>query len=203
MSRDDVRAAYIDGVAAVADVVADFGERDWSAPACGTWTAADTVRHLLTVARWYGQWLDRALAGDVTPPFPGRQIDAYAAAALDEVGGLDPTDAVAEFQTTAMTYLERAERHWDLPEAYPFGVVTVGLHLGVAAAEWHLHAWDLSGVRGDRHRPDRPDVLLIAAGECVAAASGGARGAVVRRLVPLAARRSPWESLLKRTGRSA
>jgi uncharacterized protein (TIGR03083 family) len=196
-----VASLYTEGVDGVVAQAVGLTSAQWSAPACGSWSAADTMRHLVSVAGWYHDWLDRAIEGDESRPFPGEQIDAYTAAALDEQQHLTPDEAVAEFRRSATDYLERAGEHLDLPYAFPFGTVTVGLHLGVAAAEWHLHAWDLSATTDHRYRPDEPGALMLAVGQCVAAASGGFKGAVVRRVTPLAARRSPWETLLRRSGR--
>lgn len=201
MDADVVASLYTEGVDAVARQAAVFTARDWSAPACGSWSAADTMRHLVSVAGWYHDWLDRAIDGETSRPFPGEQIDAYTSAALHERQHVTPGDAVAEFRTSASGYLVRARERWDLPYGFPFGTVTVGLHLGVAATEWHLHAWDLSNVTGRRHRPQDPGGLMFAASECVAATSGRFKGALVRRVTPVAARRSPWETLLRRSGR--
>lgn len=192
---------FTEGVEAVRRHVTELTPGQWAMPVCGTWSAEDTVRHLVSVANWYHEWLNRAIAGDVSRPFPGEQIDAYAAAALEDHQHTSGPDATIAFAESANAYLDRAIERWDLPYGFPFGEVTVGLHAAVAAAEWHLHAWDLSLVGLQRHRPARPDRLMIAAGECVAEAQGGVRGALVRTMLPLAARRSPWETMLRRSGR--
>lgn len=202
MEAGEVAELYDDGVAAAVATAERLTRAQWSAPACGSWSAADTVRHLVSVAGWYHDWLDRALDGDASKPFPGGQIDAYAAAGLTDLNGMPHDEAVGEFGRSAESYLARALEHWDLPYGFPFGTATTGLHLGVAAAEWHLHAWDLSTLTDDRHRPEHPDRLLSAVGECVAAVSGGFKGSLVRRVAPLAARRTPWETLLRRSGRA-
>ena len=199
--RDELAELYLEGVEAVVSRGRTFAAGQWSLPACGSWTTADTVCHLVSVSGWYHDWLDRALDGDASRPFGGEHIDAYTAAALEEQGHLAPDAATEEFDRSARHYLARTDERRELPYGFPFGTVTVGLHLGVAAAEWHLHAWDLSTATGDRHRPADPALLLRAVGECVAAASGGFRGGLVRRVVPLAARRNPWETLLRRSGR--
>jgi uncharacterized protein (TIGR03083 family) len=198
---EDVASSYTEGVDAVVARTAELTSGQWSAPACGSWSAADTMRHLVSVAGWYHDWLDRAIDRDESRPFPGEQIDAYTAAALEERQHLTPAEAVAEFRRSATDYLDRAGEHLDLPYAFPFGTVTVGLHLGVAAAEWHLHAWDLSTTTDRRHRPDDPGELVLAVAECVAATSGRFKGGLVRRVTPFAVRRSPWETLLRRSGR--
>jgi len=196
-----VARLYHQGVEAVVELAGELVPRQWSTPACGSWSAADTVRHLLSVSRWYHAWLDRAIEGDVSRPFPGEQIDAYAAAALADGRTLTPGAAAAAFERSATEYQARAAEHRDLPYGFPFGIATVGLHLGVAAAEWHLHAWDLSTVTAQRHRPEDPGLLLRATGECVAATSGRWKAAAVRRVVPVMSRRSPWETMLRRSGR--
>jgi hypothetical protein len=188
-------------VTAVQTVGGRFEPGDWERPACGHWSATDTARHLLVVARWYHSWLDRALAGDSSRPFDGSEIDAHNEQALAELDGMSGERAIADFADAALSYLERAEANWDVPFGYPFGVVTAGLHCGAAASEWHLHAWDLSTVGQPLHRPNDAGLLFTAAGRCVAQATGGLTGAVIGRLIPIGARLSPWQTLLKRSGR--
>ena len=196
-----VHALYRDGVDSVDRISSRLTPQSWEAPACGGWTGTETARHLLAVARWYHDWLDRAIGGDPSSPFPPSELDERNDAALLEVAALSGTEAVAEFVETASSYLGRTAEHWDLPFGYPFGTVTVGLHCGVAAAEWHLHAWDLSATLDLRHRPQDPQALFTAAGMCVAEAHGGVRGRMLRRLVPLGAKRNPWATIVKRSGR--
>lgn len=202
MPPDDVRRVYLDGVAAVEAITSEFDAMHWDALVCGSWTATETVRHLVAVANWYHEWLDRAIAGESAAPFAASEIDAQTASSLRSFAHLDGPTAVGEFSHRAQAYLDRVTAHWDVPYAYPFGDVTAGLHAGVAAAEWHLHAWDLSRAAGVRHEPGDPATLFVAAGRCVAAAEGGIKGAVLERIVPLAARRGPWSQMLRRSGRS-
>ena len=197
----EVRRLYREGVGAIGSITAAFDESDWVQPACGEWDAADTARHVLSVVDWYHEWLDRALDGVVTRPFPEAEIDQRTAAALTEYADLSGPEAVARFTSRADAYVGRVEAHWETTYAYPFGVVTAGLHCGIAAAEWHIHAWDLSAVSGARHEPVDADRLFVAAASCVAAGQGGIRGALLGRLAPLAVRRSPWQAMLKRSGR--
>jgi hypothetical protein len=79
--------------------------------------------------------------------------------------------------------------------------VTVGLHAGVAAAEWHLHTWDLAGAAGKSHRPSDPHTLFLATATCMLAAQGGLRARLGSKLVPGLAKRDPWGQLLRRSGR--
>ncbi len=192
---------FRDGVAAVERVAAATSSEAWQRPACGHWTGVQTARHLLAVARWYHGWLDRAIAGDSSPPFPAAEMDHHNDRALTAVGDLAADEAIALFVETATEYVDRVVDHWDLAYGYPFGTVTAGLHCGVAAPEWHLHAWDLSRNTPVRHRPSDPDKLFKAAAMCVAEARGGLAGAVMRSLIPLGARLRPWDTLLRRSGR--
>lgn len=201
LAPNAVKDLYLEGVQAVERVARQLGSADWEQPACGHWSGTETARHLLAVARWYHAWLDRALAGDKAQPFPARDMDEQNRQALVDLSDLEAVNAIAGFAESAEAYVDRALNHWDLPFGYPYGLVTVGLHCAVAATEWHLHAWDLSTVAGPLHSPQNPQRLFTAAGLCVAHAEGGIRGAVLRKLVPIGARRSPWETLLTRSGR--
>lgn len=198
-----VQTLFAEGVSAVQNVAARLTDDLWTQPACGSWSAADTARHLLGVSAWYHEWLDRSLDGATTAPFPAAEIDAQNAAALAELLELSGPDAIDAFVDSATAYLERVTEHWDAPYEFPFGSVTAGLHCGVAATEWNLHAWDVSTVAATPHAPAHPDRLFMAAGACFAAAEGGIKGQILSRIVPLAARRRPWESLLARSGRSS
>jgi hypothetical protein len=201
----DDRAAqqqtFLDGVVAIGTVASRFDGSDWQTAACGRWSALETARHVAAVAEWYHEWLDRAIDGVTTRPFHADEIDVMTNRSLEMFAGSDGPSTVAHFTARSAEYLDRVAERWDLPFAYPFGEVTAGLHLGVAAAEWHLHAWDLSSVSGPRHVPADPGALFMAAGRCVATAEGGAKGAVLRRLVPLGARHDPWQQMLRRSGR--
>lgn len=193
---------FRDGVESVDRITSVLGTGDWELPACGRWTGTETARHLLAVARWYHEWLDRAIAGDASPPFPASEMDTHNDDALATIGDISGPEAISEFAETATAYFGRATEHWNLAYGYPYGTVTVGLHCGVAATEWHLHAWDLSHTLEYRHQPQNPQALFIAAGMCLAEARSGLGGAVLRFLVPLGARRNPWSTILKRSGRS-
>jgi hypothetical protein len=75
LNQSDIEALYNDGSAAIESITSSFGAEDWLAPACGEWNASDTARHLVGVADWYHDWLDRALDGEATPPFLEREPD--------------------------------------------------------------------------------------------------------------------------------
>lgn len=201
LRKAEVQTLYLEGVEAVRAIASSFETQDWEAPACGTWSRSDTVRHLIGVADWYHDWLDRALDGDSTPPFPESEFDERNAAALTNLQELDGPSAVSRFNDSASHYLERASQSWDVPYGFPAGTVTVGLHVAVAAAEWHLHAWDLTAGQPERHRPEAPAELFKAVGAAMAQAQGGFRGRLLRFAVPLAAKRSPWRTILDQAGR--
>lgn len=178
-------------------------EPDWERPACGSWSARQTTTHVLGVVDWYHAWLDRAIGGDETPPFPRTEIDERTEHDVQRLADLTGPDAIERFRERAEDYVQRTTAHWDTTYAYPFGVVTTGLHCGVAATEWHLHAWDLATSISVEYTPPDPRSLFIAAGNCVAAAHGGMIGAALKGLIPIASRRSPWKTLLQQSGRKA
>jgi uncharacterized protein (TIGR03083 family) len=145
---------YREGVVVFHDHVAGA---DPDAPACGSWTAGELIRHGAAVAAWYHQWLDRALAGDAEPPFTLADLPTRNAAELESRADQDPDAALAEFVDSAGRYADRLVDHWDVAYGYPGGTVTAGLHAAVAAAEWHLHTWDLArAAGGGRPGPGRP-----------------------------------------------
>lgn len=193
--------AFEGGVLAVERQAEYLSGTGWSVVACGKWTATQTARHLYAVTKWYHGWLDRALQGDTSPPFDGAEMDLRNdedVEALDELSG---PIAIGRFAESARSYFSRVDKHWDVPFAYPFGLVTAGLHAGVAAAEWHLHAWDLSTATGHRHRPDDPKDLFLAVGACIAARESNVKRLGLNAAIPIAARRSPWETMLRKSGR--
>lgn len=154
--REAVVATYLDGVAAVEGLSSSIAERGaWAEPACGEWDAAVVVRHLVAVIGWYHGWLDRAEAGDASPPFALAELPERNEAALADTD-LGPVEAAARFVAEAERYRDRTAGAWDLPYGYPGGTVRAGLHAGVAAAEWHLHAWDLAAAVGADHEPADP-----------------------------------------------
>mgnify|MGYP001815339247 CR=1 FL=1 len=201
VDRNRVKALFTSGIDAVVAQSELLQGTSWAAAACGEWSANDTVRHVLCVSRWYHSWLDRALTGDTSRPFDAAAMDEENAAALEALGPVAGPEAARQFSISAHDYLERVDDSWDVPYGYPYGLVTAGLHAGIAATEWHLHAWDLSTVTGREHVPNDAEGLFLAAGACLAARAGGVRGALMSVVVPLAARRSPWKSMVERSGR--
>ena len=199
MGPDTVLPLYEEGVRAVEAAVAGWPDDHWQQPLCGTWTASDLAGHLLCVARWYHDWLDRAEAGDPSPPFPVSELAARNQAAIDGLPATSGSARLALFSEEARRYATRLPAVWDLAYGYPFGTATAGLHAGAAASEWHLHAWDLSG---GRHRPSDPSTLLAAVAQARLRRQGGVTGRVTAALLPLVVRYRPWEQLLRRAGRT-
>ena len=202
LTVEQIRPLFMDGVNAIEGITAGWSEPTWEQQVCGEWSATETARHLLAVSRWYHSWLDRAIDGDASPPFPNDEMDDRNAHALTAIGNLSGAEAIHAFVESATSYLARAAEHWDLPFGFPSGTVTVGLHGGIAATEWHLHGWDLSAPTPRRHAPADARLLFIAAGSCVAATRAGLTGRVMRLLIPLGSRLRPWPTLLSRSGRN-
>ena len=201
-SDADVLALYRDGVDAVARAVAGWTPEQWARPACGVWDGTQLAGHLVTVIGWYHGWLDRALAGDASPAFPIAELDRRTVEALAALAPGAGPDRMASFVAEAQRYEARLAEHWDVPFGYPRGTVTAGLHAGVAAVEWHVHAWDLVRTSGAAYVPPDAAALFVAAARCQLAVDGGVREAVGRRVAGLVARRRPWTDLLHRMGRA-
>jgi hypothetical protein len=188
-------------VDAVVAIVAGWDDAQWAAPACGVWSGTDLAGHLVTVVGWYHSWLDRGLAGNCDPVFPIAALDAETVAALAALPAGSGPARIDEFRASALAYAVRLGEHWDAPFAYPRGVVTAGLHAGVAAVEWHVHAWDLAQAAGGDHQPADPAGLFLAAARCQLAVAGGLRERAGVQAARVAARREPWRQLLGRMGR--
>ena len=91
---DSTLDRYRAGVAALADVTADWDDAQWAQPACGDWAGTDLAGHLVIVAGWYHEWLDRARAGDSSPPLPAKALAGQTEAAGDD-HALTRADALA------------------------------------------------------------------------------------------------------------
>ena len=203
LSPAEVLELFDQGVTAIADAAAEREGRAWHKTVVGEWSAHELARHLLAVCDWYHEWLDRAEAGDSSPPFPAKQLAGRNELAVLDLDELDGPDAVDQFVERAHDYRDRllgmAESgRWDLPYGFANGVTTVGGHAGIAAGEWHLHAWDL---RQSEHVPAAPDQLYLAVGDGMTRTQPGWKRAITRRVVARIAKRDPWTDLLERSGR--
>ena len=196
--------AYDDGVDAVEAMATRIEAADaWGKPTpCPAWTALELVGHLEVVAGWYHAWLDRAEAGIADPPFPAAKLPTQNAAAVDALPATTGLERTATFVQLARSYAKRIPERWKLPYGYPRGTVTAGLHAGVAAVEWHVHAWDLGRVVGHDHHPADPAVLVAAGAESELRWKAPA----LRPLLPLVRRAvsagDAWARLLKGAGRT-
>ena len=200
--REVTLQLFMEGADAFVELSNSLNDEGWNRSACGTWSAALLARHVLAAVDWFHVWLDRAELGDSSIPFAVTDLGERNETELRERADLSGMAAARKFGVRAGEYVERVPEHWDLPYGYPFGEVTAGLHMGVAAAEWHLHAWDLARSMGQHHQPSNPRGLFRAAGHCVAKAEGGLRGRLLEGLLPIGARYRPWETVLKQSGRS-
>ena len=197
-----VFALFESGVTGVAGAVDGWSEADWDRPACGEWSGTDLAGHLVTVIGWYHLWLDHGLAGVVEPGFGIDKLDAQTAAALAALPPGDGPSRIDQFVDAADRYGDRLVEPWDTPFAYPRGLVTAGLHAGVAAAEWHLHAWDFAQSRGELYEPAQARELYLAAARCQLTAAGGVTAKVGMAAASAASRRRPWAELLRHVGRT-
>lgn len=199
-----VIAQFDEGVAAIADFAGQREGRAWHKTVIGEWSAHELARHLLVIADWYHEWLDSALAGDATPPFPAKQLDGRNELAILDIRDLDGPEAIERFIGRANEYADRlrtaaASEEWTTPYGFANGTSTVGGHAGIAAAEWHLHAWDMSGGTWS---PTNPTELYLAVGHGMTAAQPSWKRSITRRVVKRIAAGEPWLDLLKRSGRS-
>lgn len=137
------QAAYRAACWAFAAVAADIGADDWSRPsACAGWSALDVVGHVVCVARWHHEWLDRAETGERSPSFPLSELADRNAAALTALEISAGPDRVTAFVELTAAYADRITAHWDLPYTYPPGTVSTGVHTVLARtptdADLHL-----------------------------------------------------------------
>jgi hypothetical protein len=65
---------------------------------------------------------------------------------------------LALFESSATAYLQRAQPHRRIAP-FQIGGGCVGDAMGIAAIEWHIHAWDLWQAGGQDYRPDSAAVL--------------------------------------------
>ena len=204
LEPNHVIAQFDEGAAAIADLAAKREGRAWHKTVVGEWSGHELARHLVAVVGWYHEWLDAALAGDASQPFPAKQLDGRNELAVLDLTDLEGPAAIEQFVNQANHYGERlrsaASQDWATPYGFAHGVSTVGGHAGIAAAEWHLHAWDLSGGSWS---PSDPSELYLAVGDGMTATQPRWKQAITRRVVQRIAGGEPWLDLLKRSGRSA
>jgi uncharacterized protein (TIGR03083 family) len=170
LQLDLVLRAFDDGVTAIGQLSARFTPADWGARTpCPEWRARDLAGHLRCVADDYHEYLDdapasryaRLLASGSHPQALARKLARQNAAELAALADAPPDEHIAAFALSARAYARRLPSVWDLPHhQYLDHVVTVAGMAGAAAAEWHLHAWDLARALGADHRPADPEAVL-------------------------------------------
>ncbi len=200
-----VLGQFDEGVAQIVSLAGEREGRAWHKTVVGDWSAHELARHLLAVSDWYHEWLDRAEAGDSTSPFPAKQLDNRNELAVLDLGHLDGPEAIDRFAVRANNYRQRlahlaADGSWDMPYGCANGRSTVGGHAGIAAAEWHLHAWDLSV---GQWQPSSPQTLYLAVGQGMVTSQRRWKQAITTRVVARIAAGDPWADLVKRSGRVA
>jgi hypothetical protein len=203
VDRRAVLAVHRDGIEAIAGFGATAPDALWSTTVCGVWDGAELAGHVLVVSAWYHEWLDRAEAGESSPPFPARQMATRNQTALNQLDASSGPDRLVDFRRSATGYADRLEESWDLAYGFPFGTVKAGQHAALAAMEWHAHAWDLARGMGEDHRPVDPETLGAAVMEAWSARHGAVRRTLRRSMIPVARRamQDPWPFLLRQTGR--
>jgi Mycothiol maleylpyruvate isomerase N-terminal domain len=204
-----VLTAYDAGVAAICELADRFDDQSWGAlTPLPDWRAAELAGHLRCVADDLHEYLDEApvsryarlMATGAHPDTLGRKLARQNAAELAALADAPPAEHIAAFAVSARSYAARLSAVWDLPHhQYRDTVVTVGGMAGAAAAEWHLHAFDLARALGLDYRPADPAAVLAGwlAGMPHLPLSAGTAGAKsVRHL-------DPWHAVLAASGRRA
>lgn len=200
-----VIAQFEEGVAALVEQANRREGRAWHKTVVGEWSAHELARHVVVIVDWYHEWLDAALAGDASQPFPAKQLDGRNELAILDIRDLEGPDAIRQFTERANDYAERlrsvaATGQWSAPYGFANGVSTIGGHAGIAAAEWHLHAWDMSGGAWS---PSNASELYLAVGDGMTATQPKWKQAITRRVVRRIAQREPWLDLVARSGRTS
>jgi len=125
---------------------------------CPQWSAAQLLTHLWCTAERYHRLLDAALAGRPEPMPVNEELAALNEREVKNAASHSVSGTLALFESSATAYLERAVPHWRIAP-FQIGGGCVGDAMGIAAIEWHIHAWDLSQAGGQDYRPDSAEVL--------------------------------------------
>lgn len=189
LNRDEVLAAYDDGVAGVQTSIAAIS--DWSSPTpCAAWTALDIAGHLLAITRYYHRLLDAALVDQPLANLPrGPRLQAMNDADLAALSPDSGPNRITQFVSAAQRYrLRLTDADWELVLGSweGLGPLTLGQHTGLAVVEWHVHAWDLGRAGGHEHHPSSCHVLATGA----------------RALPDPLPEGDPWIATLRWTGRA-
>lgn len=204
-----VLAGYDAGVAAICRLAAQFDDTTWGGQTpLPEWRAFELAGHLRCVADDLHEYLDdapvsryaRLMATGAHPDTLCRKLARQNAAELAALADASPADHIAAFAVSARSYAARLSAVWDLPHhQYRDTVVTVGGMAGAAAAEWHLHAFDLARTLGLDYRPPDPAAILAGwqAGMPHLPIGAGTAGAKAMRHL------DPWHAVLAASGRLA
>src|SRR5258707_13079041 len=95
--RDSVVRLYEEGVDAFQAAAEGLSPDGWTRTACGSWSVLQLARHVLAVAGWYHEWLDRAERGEAAPGFGVEDLVARNAEALGEPEHPDGPTPVDQF----------------------------------------------------------------------------------------------------------
>jgi Mycothiol maleylpyruvate isomerase N-terminal domain len=167
-----VLAAQRDGVVSLSRLGAKVVDWQVQTP-CADWTLLDLGGHVLTIARYYHRLLNAALGGEPRTGLPhGAQLATTNDLELRSLRERRGPERFLAFEAIATRYGERlADLDWSMTLGVWEGIgpMSVGDHALAAAAEWHIHAWDVARAFGWDYRPDDPDVVL--AGQRVFAAA--------------------------------
>jgi hypothetical protein len=202
-------AAYDAGVVAICQFAAQFDDVTWSAQTpIPEWRAFEVAGHLRCIADDFHEYLDEApvsryarlMGTGAHPDTLARKLARQNAAELAALADAPAAEHIAAFADSARRYAGRLGAVWDLPHhQYRDTVVTVGGMAGAAAAEWHLHAWDLARALGLDYRPADAFAVLAGwqAGMPHLPLPGWSHGARAVRHV------DPWQAVLTASGRLA
>lgn len=197
MASEAGRAATMRAIeAGILAVEAAAAESDPEHPtACPAWTVHDLVRHLEAIAGAYVLWVGAAIGGRIGTMRTPDALVAYNDRMLQRLPELPTAQHLERFRALAGDHVQLVRTGWEQPMMRTPGdtVLSVGDHGGVAALEWHLHAWDLGGASGGAHRPSDHVVEVLCAtwDDTLVDITDTMRDTS----------REPWPSLLAATGR--
>ena len=179
------------GIAAVENACHD--QHDWHVPTpCARWDALTLLRHLHAISAEYLAWIDDARLELVGHAKLKAQRVAANDIALEALPTLRPDAHLTSFRSKALRHLQFADRWWDLTvKLTTTGTWTVGEHVGIAAIEYHVHAWDLRRSQGRDHR----------AGDARLLTEVWTRHLAAPLKTPVPEGDDPWEALVRATGR--
>ncbi len=123
-------------------------EPDGYASACDGWNVADVVTHLIQIANLKTLSVERALAGESSPPMGYRRMDAAERqSALVALRDAFHEDIFPEFNVSCLRFnrliASLAPDQHDLPAWHPAATMTVSRLIGLRLMELAVHGWDI------------------------------------------------------------